>query len=329
MVLSNPVAGLMIGVLVTVLVQSFSTSSSIVVSMVSAELLEVQSAVLIIMGANIGASVTNTILAMMQAGDCNVFRRAFAGATVHDFNCLSVDTEALCKLTFIITNSFHIQTGENAPKLLKIITDLLTDSIIKLDKSVITAIATGDLAARNKSDQNMVLEKDQHICWKEMNPTWMEMTTTWADYQEKCTHTFVNTNLPDLVVGHILLGLSLFVLCTCLILIVKLLNSMLKGQMALVIKKVVNTGVGVISLEKAYPLTLGSNISTTNTAIMAAMASPRERLANLLQIALCHFFFNILGILLGCHGDLHHGLLLLLLPGLQVLPEEEQPGEAR
>lgn len=34
-VLSNPVAGLVIGVLVTVLVQSSSTSSSIVVSMVS------------------------------------------------------------------------------------------------------------------------------------------------------------------------------------------------------------------------------------------------------------------------------------------------------
>uniref|UniRef100_A0A8B9HN49 Sodium-dependent phosphate transport protein 2B n=1 Tax=Astyanax mexicanus TaxID=7994 RepID=A0A8B9HN49_ASTMX len=74
-VLSNPVAGLVIGVLVTVLVQSSSTSSSIVVSMVSSGLLEVQSAVPIIMGANIGTSVTNTIVAVMQAGDRNEFRR--------------------------------------------------------------------------------------------------------------------------------------------------------------------------------------------------------------------------------------------------------------
>lgn len=57
-ILSNPVAGLVIGVLVTVLVQSSSTSSSIVVSMVSSGLLDVQSAVPIIMGANIGTSVT-------------------------------------------------------------------------------------------------------------------------------------------------------------------------------------------------------------------------------------------------------------------------------
>lgn len=42
--------------------------------------------------------------------------------------------------------------------------------------------------------------------------------------------------------GLILLALSLLVLCTCLIFIVKLLNSMLKGQVAVVIKKVLNTG---------------------------------------------------------------------------------------
>ena len=48
-------------------------------------------AIPIIMGANIGTSVTNTIVAMGQIADKNEFRRAFAGATVHDmFNLLSV-----------------------------------------------------------------------------------------------------------------------------------------------------------------------------------------------------------------------------------------------
>lgn len=55
-------------------------------------------------------------------------------------------------------------------------------------------------------------------------------------------HLFVDVNLPDLAVGLILLALSLLVLCSCLILIVKLLNSMLKGQVATVIKKILNTG---------------------------------------------------------------------------------------
>uniref|UniRef100_A0A6Q2X3F6 Sodium-dependent phosphate transport protein 2B n=1 Tax=Esox lucius TaxID=8010 RepID=A0A6Q2X3F6_ESOLU len=324
-VLSNPVAGLVIGVLVTVLVQSSSTSSSIVVSMVSSGLLEVQSAVPVIMGANIGTSVTNTIVAMMQAGDRNEFRRAFAGATVHDFfNWLSVlvllpleaITGVLYKLTKVVIDSFDIQGGDNAPDLLNVITDPLTNSIIELDKSVINGIATGDPAAMNKS-----------------------LIKIWCK-TEKITvssHIFAYSDLPDLAVGLILLAVSLLILCSCLILIVKLLNSMLKGQVAVVIKKVLNTdfpfpfgwvtgyiaimvgagmtfivqsssvftsaitplvGIGVISLERAYPLTLGSNIGTTTTAILAAMASPGEKLANSLQIALCHFFFNIAGILL-------------------------------
>lgn len=55
-------------------------------------------------------------------------------------------------------------------------------------------------------------------------------------------HIFAGTTLYDTAVGIILLALSLLVLCTCLILIVKLLNSVLKGQVASVIKKTLNTG---------------------------------------------------------------------------------------
>jgi len=89
--LSNPVAGLMIGVLVTVLVQSSSTSTSIVITMVASGIIPVQNAVPIIMGANIGTSVTNTIVSLSMSGNKNEFRRAFGGATIHDmFNWLSV-----------------------------------------------------------------------------------------------------------------------------------------------------------------------------------------------------------------------------------------------
>lgn len=359
-VLANPVAGLVIGVMVTVLVQSSSTSSSIVVSMVSSGLLDVKSAVPIIMGANIGTSVTNTIVAMMQAGDRNEFRRAFAGATVHDFfNWLSVlillplevATGVLFRLTQLLIDTFNIQSGEDAPELLNVITDPLTDSIIQLDKSVIDRIATGDPEARNMSmvkrwcvtNSTTVLQNETvATCVNATSPCYVvgdqflqEVNKTLTDYIEKCNHIFANVDLPDLAIGLILLATSLLILCTCLILIVKLLNSMLKGQVAVVIKKVLNTdfpfpfgwvtgyiaimvgagmtfivqsssvftsaitplvGIGVISLERAYPLTLGSNIGTTTTSILAAMASTGDRLANSLQIALCHFFFNIFGI---------------------------------
>lgn len=54
-------------------------------------MLSVKKAIPIVMGANIGTSVTNTIVSMGQITDKNDFRRAFAGATVHDvFNWLTV-----------------------------------------------------------------------------------------------------------------------------------------------------------------------------------------------------------------------------------------------
>ncbi|XP_043829136.1 sodium-dependent phosphate transport protein 2B-like isoform X2 [Dromiciops gliroides] len=363
-VLNNPLAGLVIGVLVTVMVQSSSTSSSIIVSMVSSSLLTVKAAIPIIMGANIGTSVTNTIVALMQAGDRDEFRRAFAGATVHDFfNWLSVlvllpvevITGYLYHLTNVIVKSFNIKSGEDAPELLKVITDPFTKLIIQLDKKVIDEIATGNEAAKNKSlikiwcktFKNVTLSNitipspenctSPSLCWTDGNMTWTSMNTTYEENFEKCKHAFVNVSLSDLGIGLILLALSLLVLCTCLILIVKVLNSVLKGQVAAVIKKTLNTdfpfpfawltgylailvgagmtfivqsssvftsaitplvGIGVISIERAYPLTLGSNIGTTTTAILAALASSGNTLQNSLQIALCHFFFNISGILL-------------------------------
>ncbi|KAM4583563.1 solute carrier family 34 member 2a [Odontesthes bonariensis] len=362
-VLSNPLAGLVIGVLVTLLVQSSSTSSSIIVSMVSAGLLKVPVAVPIIMGTNIGTSVTNTLVAMTQAGDRSTFRRAFAGATVHDFfNWLSVlvllplevASGYLYKVTKLIIDSFQIESGE-APDLLNVITDPLTESIIKLDDSVIRGIATGDAEAKNKSLilrwcqtytnatlTNVTVPGPENctspsLCWVDGNNTITLKNVSQTYNVLKCNHLFVNVNLSDLAVGLILLTLSLLVLCSCLVFIVKLLNSMLKGQVASVIKKILNTdfpfpfgwvtgyiailvgagmtfivqsssvftsaitplvGIGVISIERAYPLSLGSNIGTTTTAILAAMASPGETLADALQIALVHFLFNISGIIL-------------------------------
>ncbi|XP_027020918.2 sodium-dependent phosphate transport protein 2A [Tachysurus fulvidraco] len=353
-ILSNPVAGLVVGILVTVLVQSSSTSTSIIVSLVSSGLLQVKSAVPIIMGSNIGTSVTNTIVALMQAGERNDFKRAFAGATIHDcFNWLSVllllplevATGLLSYLAKATVSKFHLQSGEEAPELLKVITDPVTKLIIQLDKSVITALALGDESMRNRSLVKV---------WCGVTPT-VNVTGNgfqncssvlhsgkagdliMQDNTKRCLHMFANTDLSDLSVGLILLAGSLVVLCSCLIFIVKVLNSVLKGQVARVIQMVINTdfpapfgwlagyvamivgagmtflvqsssvftsamtpliGLGVISLERAYPLTLGSNIGTTTTAILAALASPGDKLSAACQIALCHFFFNVFGILL-------------------------------
>jgi sodium-dependent phosphate cotransporter len=57
-------------------------------------------------------------------------------------------------------------------------------------------------------------------------------------------------------------------------------------------------GMGLVSLERVYPLTLGANIGTTVTGILASVSGPAKTLKFSLQIALCHTLFNIGGILL-------------------------------
>merc|ERR1740138_1684082 len=89
--LDNPLAGLVTGILVTVLVQSSSTSTSIIITMTAGNLIEVKNAIPMIMGANIGTSVTNTLVCLGSFSNKDEYRRAFAGATVHDcFNFLTV-----------------------------------------------------------------------------------------------------------------------------------------------------------------------------------------------------------------------------------------------
>ncbi|CAL4168220.1 unnamed protein product, partial [Meganyctiphanes norvegica] len=213
--MKNPVVGLMIGILVTVLVQSSSTSTSIIVSMVSSSILSVPIAIPMIMGSNIGTSVTNTIVSLTQVGDRNEFRRAFAGATVHDmFNWLAVGVlitieiafKMLEKITHSIMNNFDFASGGGSKvKILKVITEPLTKKVIKLDKKVLTGWAKNDEHYVNISS----MVKDCHG-------------------DSKCSFLFGETSLTDVQIGLILLLVSLVILTGSLVMIVKVLNSMMK-----------------------------------------------------------------------------------------------------
>ena len=101
----------------------------------------VQNAIYIIMGANIGTSVTNTIVAMGKVADKDEFRRAFAGATVHDvFNWMAVIillpvevlTGYLYYLTLEIVNSINVDADVDEPQFLEVITDPLVAKIISV-----------------------------------------------------------------------------------------------------------------------------------------------------------------------------------------------------
>merc|ERR1719330_362336 len=85
-------------------------STSIIISMTAAGLMTAKNAMYLIMGANIGTSVTNTIVSVSHVGDRDEYRRAFAGATVHDcFNLLTVST--LLPLEYFTQMLYKIGNG--------------------------------------------------------------------------------------------------------------------------------------------------------------------------------------------------------------------------
>lgn len=82
---ANPWVGLSVGVLGTVLIQSSTTTTAIAVTAVGSGALPIQGAIPIILGANVGTTVTTSLVALTFIGDRAKFRRALGASTVHDF----------------------------------------------------------------------------------------------------------------------------------------------------------------------------------------------------------------------------------------------------
>jgi solute carrier family 34 (sodium-dependent phosphate cotransporter) len=87
----NPFVALMGSVLVTSIVQSSSFTTSLIIALTGAGVMDVQTAVYAVMGANIGTSVTSVIVSLGNVRIRRQFRRAFTSALIHDiFNWLTV-----------------------------------------------------------------------------------------------------------------------------------------------------------------------------------------------------------------------------------------------
>jgi len=329
---TNPIAGLMIGILATVLLQSSSTTTSIIVSLTGSAI-SVQQGIYMIMGANIGTSVTNTIVAMGQMGDGDQLERAFAGATVHDmFNFMSVAimlplewaTGFLDALTAACVKGVDTSKGEKWEGPVKKFVSPLGDKIIIPNKNIITSIAQGDATCSDGGGYYPI------IC-EPGEPTYdtcpqVGLIACDKDTNE-CPFFFQATAdaHDDKVSGGVCFFIAIIILFVCLIGLVTVLQKMLMGVSTRIIYKATDlngyiamaigcgltilvqsssittstltplVGMGAIRLEQMYPLTLGANIGTTMTAIMAAMVTEGT---GSLQVALAHLFFNLFGILI-------------------------------
>ncbi|GAF93878.1 unnamed protein product, partial [marine sediment metagenome] len=133
---SNPFAGLIIGVVATSLIQSSSTTTSIVVGLVAAGGLSLANAIPIIMGANIGTTITNTLVSLGHVRRRIEFRRAFAASVVHDFFniCAVLVLFPLeLKFHFIAKAAAHLEKGFSGAGGLELLNPLkiVIDPVIK------------------------------------------------------------------------------------------------------------------------------------------------------------------------------------------------------
>ena len=82
---SNPFIALFIGLLITAIIQSSSTSTSMIVTVVATGSLSLENAVPMIMGANVGTTLTSSLVALSFVTSKRAFRRAISAGVIHDF----------------------------------------------------------------------------------------------------------------------------------------------------------------------------------------------------------------------------------------------------
>jgi sodium-dependent phosphate cotransporter len=273
---SNSFVGLFIGILATSLVQSSSTTTSIVVGMVASGVLSISSAVPIIMGANIGTTVTNTLVSLGHVTRREEFKRAISGATVHDFFniiCVAImfplelATGFLQKSATYLTELFILFGGIKFTSPIKV----LTQPVVDMVKHFLTDSAGFDL----KVTYILLLVLSAVLLFMSLYFIVKVMRSLMMERVEAVLHNALGKN----EYLSILVGLVVTVIVQSSSITTSLLIPLM--------------GAGILSLRAAFPITMGANIGTTTTAILASLATGNPAA---ITIAFVHFLFNFIGV---------------------------------
>jgi sodium-dependent phosphate cotransporter len=265
---SIPLVGLFIGILATSLIQSSSSTTAIVVGMVGGDVLTVSNAIPIIMGANIGTSVTNTIVSLAHINRSVEFRRSFSASTVHDFfNLLSVlvifplqyFTNFLGTAAVFLGDQFQSAGGLKLFNPVKAATNPLVKSLVQWIGQHPWIILALSLILLLVSLKFMV---------EVLRVLVVKRAEVWFD------RVLFRTAIRAFVVGLLLTILAQSSSITTSLII----------PMA---------GAGILTLEQIFPYTLGANVGTTFTAMLASLATGSP---NAVVVAFVHLLFNITGI---------------------------------
>jgi len=272
---SHPISGLCAGLLATVLVQSSSVSTSTIVGLVGAGTLPVSLAIPMVMGANIGTTVTNTLASLGSLRRTDEFRRAFSAAIVHDFfNLFAV---ALL-LPLELATGFLGRTADG-------LTDLLTDAGFETNQPQRSPIRLAVRLPVNWLSSQlgegtltsvMLLALGLALIFLALALITRNMRRLVAQSVERAMNRFIGQ-------GGGLFGILVGIGMTVAVQSSTITTSILVPLVA----------AGILTLRSAYPVTLGANVGTTITALLASLAVLRPEG---LTIALVHFLFNIVAL---------------------------------
>lgn len=281
---TNPFIALFVGVLATAIIQSSSTTTTLVVTAVGAGALPIEVAVPMIMGANIGTSVTNTLASFGHAGHKDEFRRAFAASTVHDFfNLFAVIILLPIEIFFHpIQRSAEWLAGALFGTVLPDpgqadLVGALTDPVVDLlGMDGLTGLLPGsDVVAGTLTILLGVAMIFFAVSW--LGKILQVLMVGRA-----------KAILEKSVGGHPLTAMGAGMLVTIAVQSSSVTTSVM----------VPFAGSGALTTRQIYPLTLGANVGTTVTALIAAMAVTGDGAKLALTIALVHTLFNVFGILI-------------------------------
>lgn len=276
---SNPLFGVILGTLATALVQSSSTVSSVIVGLVAGGV-PVSIAIPMIMGANMGTTITNTIVSLGNLHERSAFSRSFKAATVHDFF-------NLYSIVIFLPMEILFQPLERISE-------------------VMSGWFAGGEASTTISGMNVFAGATKPV-------------SGWIVERFEI--------LPPKIGALMAIAAGIGLIMISVIYLGKLLRSAMTGRASSVIDTAIGrgpftgiasgtvvtvlvqssstttslvvplAGAGVLTTRQVYPFTLGANIGTCITALLAATAISGDMQVFAFQIAIAHLMYNVLGVL--------------------------------
>ena len=270
---SDPFIALFIGIFATVLFQSSSTTTSLIVGMVSSGSLTIASSIPMIMGANIGTTVTNTIVSVGHINKGTEFKRAFAASTVHDFfNIMAVI------IVFPIEMIFHPLQKTSEWFALKMFGRIENIEVLQAKSPIKLAVKSG-----SKFIQKFTFDNDIVYLVLSVFITFL-MLYSIVKLLKSLVLKKIEGFFDQYIFNTALKAMAFGVIITIMVQSSSITTSLV----------VPLAGAGVLTLRQIFPFTLGANIGTTVTALLAAITGT----VSALVAAFSHLLFNITGIII-------------------------------